>query len=118
MPSPREHIQWAVKSEAFGKSFFLDDQLEINWSITLLFYSALHYVDAYIVSRGRARYDHKSRAQSMEDPFFDEIREEYKTLKDLSREARYNIAPLTKHDFKKADALLQRIKTHIARKLP
>lgn len=117
MPRPREHSDWADRNEKFAKSFYLDDQLEINWSITLLFYSALHYVDAYIVSRGGARHDHRSRAKSMDDPFFDEIREDYKTLKDLSREARYNIAPFTKRDFQRADGLLQRIKAHVSTKL-
>lgn len=95
MPTSREHIEWADRNEQFAKTFYLNDQLEINWSITLLFYSALHYADAYIVSRGRPRYDHASRAKSMQDNFFDLIREDYKMLKDLSREARYNIAQLT-----------------------
>ena len=113
MPQPIEHIDWADRNEEFAKSFYLDDQLEINWAITLLFYSALHYADAYIVARGRPRYDHASRERSMHDVFFDPIRTDYKRLKDLSREARYNIAPLTKQDFAIADAALQRIKAHI-----
>jgi hypothetical protein len=54
----------------------------------------------------------------MQDNFFDEIRADYKFLKDLSREARYNIAQLNKEDFQKADEALQRIKAHLLPKVP
>ena len=87
--------------------------MEVNCAITFLFYAALHYVDAYIVARDLPRNDHATRKASMQHPFFDPIRKKYMRLKEMSREARYEIAPYTKEDVTKASQLLQDIKQHI-----
>ena len=60
MPQPTEHIAQAEKNEG------LYDNLvgtEFNdWAVTALFYAALHYIDAYIVSRTAASPpNHNSR---------------------------------------------------------
>ena len=60
MPQPTEHIAQAEKNERLYDSLL---GTEFNdWAITGLFYAALHYVDAYIVSRtGVSSPNHSSR---------------------------------------------------------
>jgi len=61
LPTVTEHLSWAQGNEKFADSFYLDDQIEINWAITVLFYSAVHYVDAYLVRRNNKQPDHYGR---------------------------------------------------------
>ena len=113
MPKPIDHIDWAEKLEKEAARFDLATSFGTCQAITYLFYSALHYADAYLVSRSLTRMDHATRQRSMEHPFFDSIRSKYKRLKDMSREARYNLPLYYSSDFAKAKQFHEEIKTHI-----
>ena len=116
MPKPNEHLSWARQNETFADTLDADTQVEANWAVTALFYAAVHYVNAYLVSRGLARQDHAVREASMRQPFFDPVRTKYKRLKDMSREARYEIAPYCQRDVERAKGLLNEIKNHVLTK--
>jgi len=50
MPTKDEHVKKAVENEKFASS--LDDgaQAGVNWKLVVLFYTALHYVEAYLAT--------------------------------------------------------------------
>ena len=90
MPTVTGHLSWAQGNEKFAGSFYLDDQIEINWAITVLFYSAVHYVDAYLVRHNDKQPDRYGRDGAiMRDDNLFFIWRHYKRLKDMSRSARY-----------------------------
>lgn len=115
MATAQEHFSWAQENEYLADTFRLDDNLETNWAITILFYAAVHYVDSYLSARNRREPDHDGREKQIAlDDFFQPIRKDYKHLKNMSRAARYELAPYTEHDFRKAQSHLFRIRDHIA----
>lgn len=119
MAKPYEHLEWAEKTEAFANSLDRSDNVEVNWAITALFYAAVHYVDAYLVSRGNRQLDHQGRDYEIRqnNDFLKPIWKDYKRLKDMSREARYELAPYGEREFIRASSLLNTIKRHISQKL-
>ena len=52
MPDRDSHLQQAQKNERFHQQFDLDTTEFHDWVITSLFYSALHYIDAYLATQG------------------------------------------------------------------
>ena len=64
--------------------------------ITVKFYAALHYVQAYFASRtGKAPLTHDRRASAIQrDISISGAYDDYRYLEDLSRDARYNYSNL------------------------
>lgn len=90
----------------------------MDWAITVLFYSAVHYVDAYLSSRTKRQPDHVGREQEIQrDVFLSSMWREYRELERMSRDARYELAPFTESHFRKARLLLKRIKDEILPRL-
>jgi hypothetical protein len=91
---PSRHLQWAKNNEELAESFNLEDSFEVDWAIIVLFYSAVHYVDAYLSSRTKRQPDHASREQEIQsDILLSSMWREYRELKRMSRDARYELAP-------------------------
>ena len=95
MPSKEQHVEQASKNERFYNSFDLDKTEFLDWAVTALFYSLLHYVDAYLAVKGVKGYHPKSHANrtplvSMESNL-KQIYSKYRRLKDESELARYQI---------------------------
>lgn len=118
MATAREHLDWAEQNEAFARSLDRKYQVDINWTITALFYSAVHYVDSYFAARGTRPPDHETREKQIRELlFFTSIRKDYKRLKDMSREARYELAPYGEREVLEAKGHLERIKAVILAKV-
>lgn len=92
----------------------LDSSLEgaIGWSITILFYSALHFIEAYFESRrGFGCKHHFSRASEIQrDEVIKSLFGDYSTLETLSREARYDVSEFGAEDLKRAEACFENIR--------
>ena len=91
MTDPAKHAQQAERNEQFfirslsPSSFF-------DWSVTALFYSALHYVDAYLARLNIHPSSHKDRNWRVAQlPSLRRVRQEYMHLLDRSIDARYNL---------------------------
>jgi hypothetical protein len=89
VPSPAEHEKWAKHNEDFAR--WLKGKWP-QWIMTSLFYSALHYVDAFL--RGDQGWNppyeeenHKERNRLLGR--WPEIRGPYRRLYTWSHEARY-----------------------------
>lgn len=63
----------------------------VDWAAVALFYSALHYVDAWLLTQGARRpLGHSSRAQYLSKwgvPY--EVQSAYQSLREVSEVARY-----------------------------
>lgn len=92
MPTTEEHIKKYNENRKL-----LDTNLNIencefyNWIVTVSFYAALHLVEAKLAEDNIDSTDHFARNNNVERfSKFKNIRNEYKTLYDKSRVARYD----------------------------
>lgn len=99
MPAPRttnpqslRHLQEAYINYQRYESF-LDEPQNLHWAVVLLFYSAVHLVDAYIAGK---HPDVKIAKHEDRDSYIanqmSAITREYAKLKSASRGARYTFA--------------------------
>jgi len=85
-----EHLKKAIENETLVSKQDLTDGVCVDWSITFLFYSAVHYVGAYFALRGLFHRMHKTRDSAIgRDRLLRGIYNDYRELKNYSREARY-----------------------------
>ncbi len=56
MPSRAEHEAKAQANERIAAQFHLADSDEVAWAVTILFYAALHYLEAYFDETAGAHY--------------------------------------------------------------
>jgi hypothetical protein len=78
------------------------------------FFSALHYVNAFLAGKNKHPRNHQVRDEEVEaNGAISDIFEDYRRLKDMSRSARYQMAdyPVAKSDH--ALSGLERIKRHL-----
>ena len=89
MPSASDHKKQATKNEKLAKELEWEYP---DWSITAYFYASLHLTRAWLRGRGYTDKDYQSHTaaeEALKDADFDAL-DDYKHLKALSREARYN----------------------------
>ncbi len=80
----------------------------------MLFYAAVHVVQAYFVTRGRYPLTHTQRGSSIQrDAQLRSIYVDYREMENLSRDARYDTIPITSSDVQTASDCLTRIRTTI-----
>ena len=100
MPSEAEHLTKAVHNEmfcAYLDSIVMNGETYYEWEAVGLFYSALHYVDAYLARMPYHPRNHLSRNNLIGmitslRPIYDN----YLTLYDRSMDARYEYSPFSK----------------------
>lgn len=96
-----EHLSKVQENLIFLNS--LDEGVSgtFAWSITVLFYCALHYVEAYFVTQGKGFNHHFSRGRAIQqDARINSLYKNYRRLEDLSREARYDVSSFNRGDVK------------------
>jgi hypothetical protein len=111
--SRTQHLTKSQQNEEFVKSIDVSRTIGIEWAITVKFYAALHYVQAYFASRsGRTPATHGRRATAIErDPLISGAYDDYRELEDISREARYDFSELRLDHLKLADDCLAAVKS-------
>jgi hypothetical protein len=98
---------------------------DLDWAVTCLFYSAVHYVNAYLCKTGqgiprRHRGDQNSMGRSnivQQDPNLKIIYSDYRALDDDSRDARYELCKPKKSEYDAGKVRLFRIRQHITSKV-
>lgn len=94
--SKTEHLACAERFERFAATV---PESFPEWKIIVLFYSALHYVEAFLVTRSTAYRDHIRRDPAMErEPETRPIRATYNRLRKAAHEARYDATPFRPGD--------------------
>jgi len=91
MPLQYEHVHWATHNNGFWQSFDLDTSHFIDWVVTGIFYEAVHWIEAFLATKGLHSRNHKERSQTMQRYLQDmgSILVDYDTLELDSRNARY-----------------------------
>lgn len=122
MPNRRDHISQARHNEQFFSSFDINTTPFLDWVVNGIFYSALHYVDSYLASRGKHPITHQKRTPLIHDAKPDLGRSffhNYMSLKDDSEEGRYNMRVFAPDEIRRdIMPLLNDIKTHLRRYIP
>ena len=120
MPSTPAHIEQARSNERLAEH--LGRTPYPDWRCTVLYYAALHYIQAYFSSLERplsferhALRDHAIYADSN----IRGIRRDYRSLKDWSQNARYELSKPSPQDFSTdIEPSLIAIKRHLKRLVP
>jgi len=114
MPRRDQHLQKARHNEEFVTSLGADPDRFADWAITGLFYSALHYIEAYFACRGRHSGDHRARDSDIwRDTSLQGLYTPYSELKNASTTARYRVVSLTAQDLADSHQSLDTIRTEI-----
>lgn len=101
MPNQADHLKKAQHNESFVKSFNLNSTPFLDWVITGMFYSALHYMEAYFAKQKFHSPDHRTRDSNIQrDSNLRKLFVAYSELKNFSVNARYAIKEFVASDVK------------------
>jgi hypothetical protein len=103
LPTPAEHIERAKHNQRFAEHFDVDSTEFRDWIVTGYFYSALHWIDAYLVRENKKSDEGHSTRNTLtntEKPL-NPISRPYRLLYSYSRNARYNLVDFTPQSIKK-----------------
>ena len=117
MPSKDEHLEKAKRNETFAE-FLATKTKYHDWAATVLYYAALHYVDAILAVSQVDPPDHEQRhALIRRNDTLRRIYAEYRMLETLSRNARYFALPVTENDWNRVKPEFDALRGHIRSRL-
>lgn len=93
MPALNQRLPLAESNERFAESIAVLPTRFPDWEITALFYSALHYVDAFLSTQDIHPRSHDRRIVSIRH--YTGTWEDYRDLYTLSLDTRYNMVSFT-----------------------
>lgn len=109
MPQKDEHLTQAVHNEAFVNSFDFDTSLFLDWVLTGIFYSSIHYIEAFLATKDKHTSAHKSRDNYV-GVYLVNIYDDYRDLKDDTDDARYRCRTISKEIVEESLGKLENIK--------
>jgi hypothetical protein len=90
MPSRGEHLSKARNNKEFADSIKLENSTRVGWVLTVLFYSALHYIEAYNAQFNYHCRNHQDLHDNIvRNPVLTAISYDYSDLETFSWNARY-----------------------------
>jgi hypothetical protein len=114
LPPKQVHLNKAADNESLATSLNPLTPSAPNWAITMTFYAALHYVEAYFFTQGADYRLHPHRDSAIQrDPKIRGIWRPYERLKDASEHARYESIFFTDAQFQHYRPNLESIKNVI-----
>ena len=93
MHTPQEHLDQAARNEEFANAISGLDTRFTEWEVTALFYSALHYVSAFLAIQGYDAKNHHERRNLIAQ--HTNVSYEYDNLLQHSMDARYEMKKFT-----------------------
>lgn len=115
MPSRENHVSQAQHNRQFWESHDLDATPFRDWVVSGVFYEAVHWVEAYLATRGEHPITHGRRNHAMQR-YTDlaPVLVDYDILKTESENARYNCYSHNADDVRNDIApILSKIEAHI-----
>lgn len=92
-----------------------DSQAKIDWALVILFYAAMHYIEAYLATLGQHLRSHTTRDNFVgRDVQLRRIYSEYQDLKYFGYNARYEMQKFTASDVAQAKTNFDTVKAHIS----
>ncbi|MFP5231531.1 MAG: hypothetical protein ACLGQX_02755 [Acidobacteriota bacterium] len=115
MPTRDEHVAKAEGNQSVNDLLDTASQSKIDWKLTISFYTAMHYVEAYLArNKGEHLRSHKTRDNSVaSDSELCKVRTEYAHLKFYGYNARYEPPQFTAQDVKAAEGYLATLKAYL-----
>jgi hypothetical protein len=93
MPSEADYLTGAERNKALA--VLLSEQEDPSWAAVLAFYSALHFINAYLAREGFFPGDHRTRGQYVARlQELKPIHSHYRRLEERSRWVRYELRRL------------------------
>jgi hypothetical protein len=120
MPQKDEHIDWAIHDRNFWTSIDLDNTPFTDWAVIGMFYESLHWVEAFLDTKGYHSGNHPERLRNMLLFASDlgVIQADYNTLKQDSEDCRYECSIIhTAEEARQFIPLVDHIKSHISQLL-
>ena len=114
MPSQTEHLAQARRNLEILEQFSFTTCACLDWLVVLAFYTALHWVDAFLATLGRHPKNHFERNRDVSN-YLRDIYAHYTHLYNVSREVRYFAIPYPRRRARYANALRNEfaaIRTH------
>jgi hypothetical protein len=122
MPTIQNHLNKAKHNENYYQSFDIDKTIKLDWVVNGIFYSAMHYLDAYFAIRTihpskhveRIRYINQDR--NLGRQFYVTW---YRPLEQHSRAGRYDMRSFTALEVRQdIIPLLSGVKQHLQQSCP
>jgi hypothetical protein len=115
VPTRDEHVRKAEGNEAFADSIEPTNQARIDWKLVVFFYTAVHYVEAYVAKTlGTHLRSHTTRDSYIsKESNLKKVRVSYGHLKYYGYNARYELDGFTPNDVKDAAGYLAQLKTEL-----
>lgn len=89
MPEFQRHLSKAQENENLADTMATLPNRPTDWEVTMLFYSALHYVDAFLATRDLHPENHRERSNLLAEST--NFARAYRTLFRRSMNARYHL---------------------------
>ena len=117
MPTADEHIKKAARNENFAE-FLATKTKYIDWAVTMLFYAALHYVDAVLAASSIHPSKHAERKDAIErNDTVKRVYSEYRALETTSVNARYYAMPIDESDWHAVKPQFDTLRSHLRNRL-
>ena len=113
-PAPSDHVRKADENKSFGYGMIATHPTSAGWALTAMFYSALHYAEAYFLKTSKHVDNHGERPDAIKfDRNLSGIYGQYMHLFDCGFNARYRLKIYGKSDVEKAKPSLEAVEKHI-----
>jgi hypothetical protein len=117
LPTKDQHIKKAERNEVFAE-FLATKTKYLDWAVTVLFYAALHYIDAILAVSLADPEDHKERkAQMAVNDTTRRVYREYRLIETVSWNSRYFAMPIEAEDWNKVKPEFDALRGHIRSRL-
>ncbi|MGO4881924.1 MAG: hypothetical protein ACLP59_14015 [Bryobacteraceae bacterium] len=114
MASKDEHLSKARENQAFAESLINNSRAEREWGLIIRFYSAVHYIEAYLASVGCGASTHSERRRAVGGRReLAAIARPFNELYNLAWNARYLCLDCPLADVLRAHEILIAIRAHV-----
>jgi len=113
LPTKEQHLEQATRNEKLAAEVLVHTRY-CDWTVTVLFYAAIHYIEAFLAVQRIHCFDHAERSEKVRIiPQLRTIGKQYESLRTTSRQARYQALPITPDDVKRAEQNLATVRSQI-----
>lgn len=117
MPVKEQHLLKAERNATFAQ-FLAEKTKYIDWAVTMLFYSALHYFDAVLAVSGEHPKNHQERHDAIDvNDTLKQVYREYRVLETASWNSRYFTMPIEAADWQAVKPKFDTLRSHVRKHL-
>jgi hypothetical protein len=114
MPSQAEHLYKATNNKQFADGLPKGTPTAVGWVLTILFYSALHYVEAYNARFNCHFTKHEELNKDIQrNPQLSAIFDDYRDLSSFSWNARYRPVAYGETELQEALECHEAVERHV-----